>query len=192
MKTEQYIYRIDENDNIIYVSDNWNTFIDENFGDDSCKTPHIIGRSFWDFITDSETSHLYEIMVIKVREAGRSLTVPIRCDAPDLKRYIEITVSLLENNIVEFNSTITKTESREPLDILDKSIPRSDELIKICSYCKKINVNDSCWLHTEHAIEKLKLFEKKQLPKLTHGVCPTCYDEMMKTLSSIRISPANS
>ena len=49
-------------------------------------------------------------------------------------------------------------------------------------YVQKIAVADTEWAEVESAIIKLKLFEKEQMPKLTHGLCQSCYDKAMTIL----------
>ena len=76
-------YIIDAEDRIVYVSDNWWFFAEENGADASCYPPHLLGRSLWDFIDGEETRYLYGALTGKVRQAKKGIQVPIRCDSPD-------------------------------------------------------------------------------------------------------------
>jgi phosphoserine phosphatase RsbU/P len=47
-------------------------------------------------------------------------------------------------------------------------------LLPICSYCKRIRNDDNYWQQVESYIEEHSGAE------FTHGVCPQCYDEIVK------------
>jgi hypothetical protein len=84
----------------------------------------------------------------------------------------------MSNGSIAFITRVVKLEERDPCEILDCNIDRSDKSVKICSFCKKVNIDDK-WILTELAVKALKLFEKEKLPSLTHGICPQCYDNAM-------------
>ncbi len=175
-----FTYRIDENDNIISVSKNWDKFAEDNKANsETCKSPFILNKSIWDFFVDPETIHLYQILVNKVRESKKALNVQIRCDSPKLRRFIKISMKALQDNHIEFSSKIVKIEEREPVLILDSTKERSEELLKICSYCKQIKISEKRWIETEEAVVNLRLLEDDKLPRITHGICPNCSKNLM-------------
>jgi hypothetical protein len=184
MNDDQYIYRIDHNDIIIYVSDNWNDFLIENFGQHDFKWPEIIGRSLWDVISDENTAHLYRLMINNVRETEKSISFPFRCDSKDERRYLTMNISLNSTDHIEFKSTILRIETRSAVHLVDPEINRSEELLKICSYCKNINIQEDTWTDIESAILDLHLFEKELLPHLSHGVCPECYKNLLRAIEN--------
>jgi hypothetical protein len=177
-----YVYKIDEDDRIVYVSDNWLTFALENEGIDRCAPSFVLGKLLWHFISDGETRHLYKVLLQKVRSQQSPVTIPINCDSPDLRRWIEITILPLPDKAVEFRSEIIRTEPRDPVDLLSTTVDRSEEFIKICSFCKKIAISNNEWVDTDKAIEGLDLFESSKLPQLTHGVCPACHKSVIAEL----------
>ncbi len=174
-----YVYRINGDDKITYVSDNWNKFAKDNGASKSCLSSFVLNKSLWDFIENTETIYLYKLLVEMIRTKKKSITIPIRCDAPDLRRFIEIIIKPLPENYVEFSSQIIGIEQRDFLQILDKTIDRSEDFVTICSYCKKIEVSENEWLDTEKAVEFLGLFKSTKLPQLTHSACPVCYKSAM-------------
>jgi hypothetical protein len=171
-----FIYRIDRDDHVVYVGDNWQDFADENGATAACSPDFVLGRSLWHFISDAETEHLYKILVERVRLRRSSIRVPIRCDSPGLRRFMEVEIHPLKDNGVEFRSSALRVEPRERVDLLRGDISRSEDLLRICSFCKKIDMSKNHWVETERAVKELDLFGPKALPSLTHGVCPSCYD----------------
>lgn len=183
MNDDTYAYKIDSFDRIIDVSKNWNKFANDNHAARSSFYPEIINKSLWNFIADKETINLYQMAVEKVRSSNKIVNIPIRCDSPELKRFIEISIKPLPDNIIEFSSKIIGIERRDPVELLDFYIDRSDEFIKICSYCKQVEIAENEWVETDKAIIELDLFGSYILPRLTHGVCPLCYESIMEKLT---------
>lgn len=179
---ETYVHRVDKNDIIIAVSDNWQSFAQDNLGARTLYTENIIGSSLWDHIRDSETKHLYEVILQKVRKSNRQVTFSFRCDSPDKRRFLTLSVIPLKDGFVDFISQTIKIEQRKPVELLRSDIERSDEKIRICSMCKKIAISETDWKEVEPAIQELKLFEKDVLPQFTHGICQSCFEATMAEL----------
>ena len=168
-------YQIDSRDIIISISDNWWTFAYENSWKKEPNHEEVVGRSLWDFILGNETQHLYAEVFRKVRAGKRGRPIPFRCDSPSERRFLELKLKLLHDDQIEITSTILRTENRKPLRFIDNQTPRTTDLIRICSMCKKIDIAQNQWLEIEEALGILKLFEEDKVPSLTHGLCPDCY-----------------
>ncbi len=179
---ESYSHKIDQKDVIVSVSDNWASFAHANKASSSCLPENILGSSLWEHINDPETKHLYGIILQKVRLNRQPSTFSFRCDSPDHRRFLELTINPHDDNSIDFKSQINKSEKREPVDLLKSDIERSDGLIRICSMCKKVAISDDRWEEIEIALQELKLFEKELLPGISHGVCPACFDAAMMEL----------
>lgn len=176
-----YCYTVDREDVIRTVTGPWDRFARDNEGEDVCSRAQVIGRSLWDFVTGAETRHLYRALMAKVREDRRSRRVSIRCDSPEARRFLRVTLSAEAEGGVHFCSEVLRIESRPPVELLRRRREHSDEIIAICSFCKAIEVAEE-WLETEEGVNRLHLFEKEILPRLSHGVCPTCYEAVMRDL----------
>jgi hypothetical protein len=188
-ENECYIYEIDESDRIVRLGDNWCRFARENGAPELCDRSSVLDRPLWDFVSHREVHHIYSILLEKARTERRPIIVPIRCDAPDKRRFIEIDLTPLPMDHVEFKSRVVRMESRDALEILERSASRSDEFLRICSFCKKIALSDETWAATEEAVKCLKLFESPRVPQLTHGICPGCYEAFMASMKHKRPRP---
>ena len=177
-------YRIDAGDRIVSVGENWQAFADENNAQDACFAPRVIGSSIWDHIQDPETHHIYKVLVEKVRQTGAPITMPLRCDAPDLIRELEITLIPESDGDVTFLSKTIRVEPRASAPLLAGCQPRSEDFVRICSFCKKIDLDGDQWVEIEAADIKKEYFNDTPLPQLTHGVCPICFDIAMAELSN--------
>jgi hypothetical protein len=87
---------------------------------------------------------------------------------------------------VEIISTIVRTERRDPVRLLDKNMSRSSDFVRICSMCKKIWNRLNKWVEIEEGLAQLKPFEADEMPRLTHGLCPDCYQIIMADLDDSR------
>jgi hypothetical protein len=87
---------------------------------------------------------------------------------------MEMQLSLLPGGAIEFISHLLREEWRDPVDLLDASRDRSGELLKVCSWCKKINIPGQGWGELEAAITALDLFGHHPMPRMTHTICDSC------------------
>ena len=142
----------------------------------ACLSSSVEDKSIWSFIEDFETRHLYESLVQRVRTHNQQISIPFRCDSPTKRRFLKLSIIPLENSFIKFISKIEKVEERESIELLNYDREYSDELLRVCSMCKKIEIKENLWDEVEVAIKELKLFNQKKLPMLTHGLCPFCAD----------------
>jgi hypothetical protein len=182
--SSDFSYIIAADDTIVFVDQAWISFAHEN------DTPHltaefVLHRPIWEFITDRETRHLYQIMISKVRETGDPITLPFRCDAPECRRFMEMEISLVSDGAVRFDTHVQRQELREPVTLLDPKSSRSDKFLTLCSWCKKALLPSKEWVEAEEAVARLSLFSGSLLPQLTHGMCPACSETFHKTLNGL-------
>ena len=176
------VYVINKLDVIISVSDSWLLFARENQAGESCHPDSIVNRAIWEFIAGAETKQFYDILLTTVRTRNKTVVLPFRCDSPDKRRFLELTLSPIRQDHVEFSSRVILEEARDTVEIFKPDIPRSDELIKMCSMCKKVALAENRWVEVEVALVSLKLFEKNRLPRISHGLCNECFKSGMSEI----------
>ncbi len=169
------IYDIDDSDRLVAVNDTWTSFAVANDAPE-LSAPGVLGLRLWDAITDPSTRELYRTLLDRVRR-GEVLDYTYRCDSPAVRREMSMHVAL-DGRRVRFTSRIQEATSREPQPILDRTAPRTDALIRVCGWCKKIGVTDDRWEEVEVAIPLLGLQAARTLPALTHGICPKCFERV--------------
>ena len=168
-----FVYRIDARDRLMSANEDWYAFAREN-GVYALAAADVIGQSLDNFLCDEETKHLFEILIQKVRRTLRTMVLPYRCDSPDCRRFMELTVVPQASAEVEFHSRIIRQEWREPVRLLAKETVRTDEKLVMCGWCKKIRMPDDRWIEVEAAVGELELFAAPRLPQISHGICPQC------------------
>ena len=173
------VYRIDGNDKITFVNQEWDRFAAANAAE-SLVGEGSISNSVWNFISDETTQQIYRDMLKRIR-SGRRIRFPFRCDAPDCRRRLEMNMSPLERGSIEFQVRTLALEKRPPQALLDIQQQRSSTLLRMCAWCKKV-WSDGAWLEIEEAIVQMNLLDAPSLPMLTHTICEECDEQMAKTI----------
>src|SRR5476649_2651711 len=98
------IYRLDENDRICFVNGAWEAAATD-FGFPELGST-VLGASLWQYIGRREVAQVYHDLLIHIRATGQGARFPYRCDCPEWLRDMEMEVHPLEDQIVEFRSTV--------------------------------------------------------------------------------------
>jgi hypothetical protein len=166
-------YSIGPTDRITSVNSAWLRFAREN-GTPELTAAFVIGKPLWDFITGNEARYLYRLVLERIRMNDTPVILPFRCDSPEIRRDMRLVISPLYEGNVQFDATLVSEEPRPSLALLDPAEPRSDQLLVMCSWCKRARVTEGEWLEPEDAIARLDLFGPPSLPQLSHGICDLC------------------
>ena len=169
-----FIWIIDDADKIVHVNEDWLAFAAEN-AKLQLTASLVLNQSIWRFLQGQEISYLYQEIFTRVRAGKSPVKFPFRCDSPDCRRFMEIQLSLLPGDAIRFIAHILREEWRDPVNLLDASRDRSGEFLKICSWCKRINIPGQGWGEIEAAIAALDLFGHHSMPRMTHTICDSCY-----------------
>jgi hypothetical protein len=175
MKADTIVYWVDRHDNLSYVNEAWDHFATQNDAPD-ISGEAVTGRSLWDFVSDTTTRQLYRDLMVRAR-AGNTLRFTFRCDGPRRRRRMEMTMAAARENAVEFRSRVLADAARGEVALLERGAPRDDELITLCSWCKRAR-SETAWVEVEEAVASWRLLERPALPMLTHGICESCLREL--------------
>jgi len=167
------IYQIDSLDSIVWLDRSWGEFAKRN-GAPELRAEQVLGRRLPDFLAGDEVRHLWLLVIQRVREEERSVTLPFRCDSPDLRRFMELELTPLGQGHVELTARLLRKEARDRVALLDADVPRSNDTLPICSQCKRIQGSEQEWVEVEEGIKALDLFGGGLLPRLTHVLCDAC------------------
>lgn len=184
------LYEINGDDVITRVNDEWSECAIQNDAPELCADK-VIERSLWDFITDETTLELYRKIVANVRAGGRAVSFNFRCDTPDYRRVSQMHISLSAKGGVKFNTRHVKVESRLRQNIWRNDAPRGDNFLTACSWCKKIDVRNGNWQEVEDAVSTLSVFLREDSPRISHGMCPSCYQNVIADFRNRRVSRIN-
>jgi hypothetical protein len=178
----RFIWTIDDADKIVQVNEAWLAFARENTAP-RLTAALVLDQPLWRFIQGQEAIYLYKQIFGRVRAGVSPVKFPFRCDSPDCRRFMEMKLSLLPGATIQFMAHILREERRDPVDLLEASRDRSGEFLKICSWCKRIDIPGRGWGEVEAAIDALDLFGHYSLPRVTHTICDACYNIIKQELN---------
>jgi hypothetical protein len=164
-------YELDGEDRIRSVNEPWCAFARANEAEHLIDA--VVGTSIWDWIEGMEVRHLYQLLFSRVRRHRPIPRLPFRCDSPGVRRFMELDLSVLPDDGLLCKAQLKRTERRPPVSLLDSSTGRSQALVIVCSWCKRVRVNRGLWLEVEQAVSALGLLESEP-PGITHTICTDC------------------
>jgi len=172
-------YWVDPKDRLLEVDDAFRAFAIRN-GAPELASDSILGRSIASFCSDDATTEIWRRVLARAR-AGAIVALDIRCDSPDKRRLLTLTMSLDSRNRTRVMSTLLSEEERPPVSILEMDRPHADTLLACCSWCKKWRLPSGLWVEVEELVSTMSLFEKTVLPGVSHGICGACEASFRKT-----------
>lgn len=175
------VYFVTTSYTIHSIGGDWDTFAREN-GAPDLTADHVVNRQLWDFISGTTVKHLYHAILTKVFKSGKPITIPYRCDSPNWRRVMKLRVMRSSRDLCELISSTIAIEPRPEVEILNSHIERSDFWLPICSWCKKIAVDEYRWVEAEDAEQELMANGCFPYPMLVHDGCPDCLGLMNDAL----------
>jgi len=122
---------------------------------------------------------LQRLVVRRIREGRSAAELTFRCDAPDLRRELDIRVSASPSaRVVLFRTTLRSQRRRPPQALLEVGAERDEETLTMCGWCDRFQVAGE-WVEAEVAAERLGLFQRDRLPTIDHGVCDECSERLL-------------
>lgn len=173
-------YSIDADDRIMDWSADYSKFALMNDGLELIDAV-IRGHRLWHFIADSDTRLIYRQMLNHVRN-GSPLSFDIRCDGPNARRHLNMSITGAEDGAVCFTANTVAAAEREYQPLLDRRFPRTEDELPFCSWCNKIYVNVSVWREVEDAVQELGLVDAARMPILDPVICEPCYEQRRSAL----------
>jgi len=177
MAVTQLSYAIDGQDHLVKVDEGYYRFAGENGWDEAGSS---LGRSLWDFVSGHELRKLQRMLLRRLRDEVRQVELPFRCDGPEVRREMDIRIAAHPSGqVVLFSARLRAEEPRDEIQpMLDPNAPRGEDTVTMCGWCDRFEV-DGKWVEVEEAAAKLELFNRAELPAISHGVCPRCNETLL-------------
>ncbi len=169
-------YVVKPDGTVVEIRGIWDDFARANAAGD-LRMADVVGRDLCDFVSGPATRQIYEALIGRVVQTRTPIQFTFRCDAPEVRRHMHMEVMGDGSENVRFTSRIVREEPRPPQPLLSTDVDRSDETIVMCSWCKRVKL-DERWVEVEEYVASTGLMEEERLPQLSHGLCPDCATEM--------------
>ena len=142
------------------------------------KFPDIIGHNLFNFISGAEVRDIYRKFHERILETGRSLTFDYRCDSPETRRDMRMSLTF-DNNRVRYESVVLK-ETLRPVALPS---PTASTIIPVCSNCNQYRYPASSreWKEIDTILSEPGLPEQFNF---THTFCEPCSERFLEEISS--------
>lgn len=105
-------YEVDAADRLQAVSSDWDVFARANDGPGALSR-RVLGQPLLDFLTGDATRMFIRAVFEATRLTRRPRTLPYRCDAPDLTRQLEMTVTPLARGALRVEHRLLASQPRQ-------------------------------------------------------------------------------
>jgi hypothetical protein len=170
-------YSVDDCDVIVEIGSGWSDFATEN-GGCGLTADALIGRPLFDFIADDSTRLAYRDLHAHVRETGRAVSVPFRCDSPTKRRAMQLTLECGDEGRLLYQTSEVEVQPQERVSVLDSAEKRSVAFLTMCSLCKRSLIEPIGWVEPAKVNLDLRLYERETVPTVRYTVCPDCSHEL--------------
>lgn len=133
---------------------------------------NLLFRSLWDVLGNGNIADIYRLLVRQVRTERRTLRLHIRCDEPDTRRLLVLTMEPLAGGTIRFSSRPVEIEPQSPLEFFHRH-QRVPAEVDICGGCGGVDVSGE-WLPADQALERLRLFSDDLDFRTRSCTCPAC------------------
>ncbi len=118
---------------------------------------------------------MQRMLLRRIRGEVRSVELPFRCDGPGVRRELDIQISAqAPGRFVLFSARMRSEEQRAEFQpLLAADAPRREETLVMCGWCDRFLVEEE-WVEVEEAAARLDLFLQKEMPTISHDICPDC------------------
>ena len=178
---EVYTHEIDGENCIVSLSDSWVAFAARN-GAPCLNRDALLGRSLFEFISGRDVQVLYRAFLEKLRKNWNTRQFPYRCDNPDCMRYLIMKATALPSGGVQFQNLLLREVPRPRVSLLDPSVARSEEVVAMCSICRRMRGDKERWFEIEEALKAQHWFEDRPMPRITHTYCGDCHSLLLERL----------
>lgn len=176
MPSQSLRYVIDEEDRLVKIDAGFYRFAAEN-GWTGAEAS--LGRPLWDFVAGDQLTTLLRILVRRVRDGAGSVELPFRCDGPDVRREMNIRITPTSTGrAVLFATNVRSEEAREFQPLLEPETDRVEELIEMCGWCDRFQVEGN-WVEVEEAATRLRLYQRSEAPTISHSICRDCARKLL-------------
>jgi hypothetical protein len=120
------------------------------------STSPMLNRRLWDHLHDGNVTDVYRALVRLVRRERRAVRFRFRCDEPDVRRDLTMTMEPLDGGGIRFTSRPVMEAPQSPTEFYRRHC-RPPVNVEVCELCGSIKAG-AHWLPADQGLEKLGLF----------------------------------
>lgn len=171
-QADHVTYWLDRDDRIVKVGGAWDRFALDNDGP-AARADAVVGRPIWDFVVGDASRMWLESLLGYARLHDATITRRYRCDSPDVRRYLSMTVVREGRHHLRVEHLVESVEPRERIVGIAAASNRAAGTRLRCSICGRIK-GDDAWREPEDAA----LADRPDAPRseftVIYSVCAEC------------------
>jgi len=173
---------------LAYGRASWDHFAIENQALGLADPECVLGHSLFDFMAGGAVRRTHREMLARVLRSGEPLTYDYRCDAPGLRRFMRMTLTALPPEAplaVMFHSEVLHTEERPTSPLLARTPAQTSPdwpILTVCAYCREVRNPPAATEGEWMSVERYEAVGGPRDVRLSHGVCPPCFERLMSLL----------
>jgi hypothetical protein len=170
--SDRVVYEVDGNDTLCAVNPAWTEFATAN-GATGLLPKHVLGTCLWSHVVGEETSTLYRSLLDVVRRTQRTVSFQYRCDSPDLRRFMRMTVSPVRHAGVVFESVLIRSEQRDRAVHMRYAGIAVHPMVLRCSMCNRLQFRGE-WMDIAEAFKRGEVLNTEIPIRVAYTVCEPC------------------
>lgn len=151
---------LDPSNKIIDVSPDWDSLVLPS-GGVAVQSHRVVGRSLWDFVNGGDTRSYLNALFFWCRQTGHALTMPYRCDAPNLRRECRMKITPHIEGGLEIRHDVLLIRETEGFHALEP-----DGTAEQCSQCLSWH-GPAGWYDQTMSVPARDMF-------VHYVICPQC------------------
>jgi len=160
-------YSIDASDILTSFDAGWAEFARNNGAPELAEgSPN---RTLWSYIDGEAPRRLWRQLVDRVRNEQTEAHVPMRCDAPGINRWFDLTIRPGDEGSIRFEASLTLQQMRPPMPPVHADITSTTLSGPICSLCGQVH-DGTRWL----AASQPRHHHSPTVLPIEYRVCPEC------------------
>lgn len=178
-RTGTVVYHLDREDRFVSTNSAWDHFARGN-GAPELAAQKVYGSPLWLFVASLETAMIYRKLFARVREDGVRVRIPFCCDSPDLRRFMRMEIRPWKAGGLEIACRLLRVKKRRRMPLLDAEQPHTRQMIRMCSWCLRVEEPATRWTVLETYARESRIMERERVPRISHGICPRCMRQIKK------------
>lgn len=164
-------YWLDIGEVIVDIALDWDQFARDNNAPELLKR-HVIGRNLLNFVSGDVTRMYVRTLIQSARLMRQPMVRQYRCDSPDMRRYMEMRLSLQDNGLLCWEHRQLASEKLpNRLNFVHAADSRTRRPHVRCSICNRLK-GRSGWNEPDLLGEDF--LPTESVVPVIYGVCPDC------------------
>ena len=134
---------------------------------------------------ESETvQYFLKTIALQAVAENRLKHIVFRCRRQGNVNHVRLSLAPNRAGRVGLQGLVVHTDLWDKQDYWADMYRRPGEFLTVCSWCRRVKLDG--WMEATKVLQELRLFELRNPPMLTHGICEPCSEKTLESLRAVR------